>query len=259
MIMVELFMLGSGSRGNSTLIRSHEAAILIDAGLSARQIALRMASGGHDPAALSAILVTHEHRDHIAGVGVFTRRYPTVVMGNDATLTAAAPCLDGVPHETFTTGEEITVGPFTIRTFAIPHDAAAPVGMTIAVDGHTIGYATDLGHVPVPVLRALEGAELVILESNHDRDLLRTGPYPRFVKDRIASESGHLENGIAAGVAVHLAGHGTRRFILAHLSETNNTPARARTAVVDALQEAGIEGVDVQIGRQNSPVPGIVL
>jgi phosphoribosyl 1,2-cyclic phosphodiesterase len=131
--------------------------------------------------------------------------------------------------------------------------------MTITVNGHTIGYATDLGHVPETVLHALQGAELVVLESNHDRDMLRSGPYPRFVKDRIASDAGHLENEVAARIAVYLAEHGTRHFVLAHLSETNNTPARARTAVVGALHAAGIEGVGVQTGRQNSPLPGIVL
>jgi phosphoribosyl 1,2-cyclic phosphodiesterase len=257
--MVELFMLGSGSRGNSTLVRSGSSAILIDAGLSARQLALRMQSGGYDPAALEAVILTHEHRDHTAGIRVLTGRFPTPVMANSATLTAAAPCLGDARPESIETGAEFGLGPFTIRTFAIPHDAAEPVGLTLEAEGFRLGYATDLGRVPATVLQQLTGCDLVVLESNHDPEMLRNGPYPRFVKDRIASDIGHLENGAAARTAVHLAANGTRHIILAHLSETNNTPGRARAAVSAALDEAGLEGVSVATGRQNSPLERIVL
>ncbi len=257
--MLELFTLGSGSGGNSTLVRTARTALLIDAGLSARQIALRLQAGGHDPAALDAIIVTHEHRDHIGGVGVFTRRYPIPVTANEATRSAAAPVLDGVGIETFRTGETFAVGDLEICTFPVPHDAAEPVGLTITAEGLRIGYATDLGWMPEPILDQLRGCDLVVLESNHDRDLLLTGPYPRHVKERIDSDRGHLENAVAADAAAHLAAHGTRHLVLAHLSETNNTPGRVRRAVSDALQAAGAGTVTLATASQRTPLERITL
>ncbi len=257
--MVELFILGSGSRGNSTLVRTPRTAILIDAGLSARQIVLRLQAVGHDPAALDAVIITHEHRDHVGGVNVFTRRFPTPLLVNEATRTAAAPCLDGAPIQLFRTGTDVTVGDLRLHPFGVPHDAAEPVGILIEAAGRRIGYATDLGWVPEPVLGRLTGCDLVVLEANHDRTMLLTGPYPQPVKERIDSTRGHLDNTAAGRAAAHLAGTGTRCFVLAHLSETNNTPRRARAAVLAGLRRAGHAGVIVHTARQNTPLPGIGL
>ena len=252
--MVELITLGSGSRGNSTLLRTARSAILIDAGFTARQLFLRLESVGQDPSDIDAVVITHEHSDHICGVPVFTRRTGTRVHANEAAVASAGPALqDAATLETFTTGRCFEAGDFTITPFPVSHDAAEPVGFIIEAEGIRTGYATDLGHADHDVVEQLTGCEIVVLESNHDRNMLFTGPYPPMTKQRIDSDHGHLSNEAAAELLISVIPGGTRQIVLAHLSETNNIPKLARAAVEGALRRNDLEGIAVHVAGQKTP------
>jgi phosphoribosyl 1,2-cyclic phosphodiesterase len=252
--MVELVVLGSGSRGNATLVRCGRHALLIDAGLSARQLERRMAAVGQDPAAVEAIFISHEHTDHIAGARVFTRRHPAPVIANEATLDAGGERLEG-PAGTacLPTGGTVEVGPFRVTSFPVPHDAAEPVGYVIEAEGLRLGHATDLGHVTYPVAERLGRCHGIVFESNHDRDMLINGPYPWMTKQRVASRLGHLSNDMAALELCRIAGSDTLHVVLAHLSETNNHPGLAATAVRAALADAELGAVEVSLACQSQP------
>lgn len=252
--MVELVLLGSGSKGNSTLLRSSRTAVLIDIGLSARQLAVRLEQVGQDPARLSGVLLTHDHADHVYGLRVFSRRFPTPLYANSRTLGALGTLADEAPDLVpFTTGMSFEVGDLRFRSFPVPHDAADPVGFRVEAEGVRVGYATDLGHVTPQVAEALIGCEIVVLESNHDPAMLESGPYPRVTKDRIASATGHLDNGAAAESLSILAGLGTERLVLAHLSQVNNLPGLARRTARAALDREGHTRVPVTVATQSSP------
>jgi len=250
--MVELVMLGSGSRGNSTLVRTGRSAILIDAGLSARQMALRLESVGQDPCSIEAILLTHDHADHVWGRRVFHKRYPTLLLANEATLNAAVRILGDLKDaEPFRNSRPFTIGDFRIAGFPVPHDAAAPVGFVLEAEGIRIGYTTDLGHVSRTVTRRLTGCEIIVLESNHDRTMLWEGPYTRMTKERIDSPRGHLSNEHAARALPKIIGADTAHLVLAHISQTNNKRRLARTVAEEALCESGLNGVSVSVAFQN--------
>ncbi len=251
--MVELITLGSGSRGNSTLLRTSRSALLIDGGFTARQLTLRLAAVDHDPSAIDAIVITHEHSDHICGIPVFTRRHRALVHANEATA-AAVPALREVdPLEPFVTGGSFEVGDISVHPFPVSHDAAEPVGFLFEAEGMKIGYATDLGEADSGVVERLTGCEIVVMEANHDRNMLFTGPYPPVTKRRIDSEEGHLSNEAAAEALTGIISGATREVVLAHLSETNNLPRLAEAAVATAFRRHGIEGVTVHIAGQHEP------
>ena len=228
---VQLFSLYSGSTGNAFLIRTPKDAILIDAGKSCKRLCEALAACHTSPEEISAIFVTHEHTDHIGALPVFLKKHPVPVhiLEKSApalrTSLATPPCLR--PHKPLYTE---TVGSITVSSFPTPHDSAASVGFRITVsdsDGKVacrIGYATDIGHVSAHVEEGLLGCDAVVLESNHDPEMLRTGPYPYPLKQRIASPYGHLSNSDSASFADRLYQSGTKRLMLAHLSQENNTP-----------------------------------
>lgn len=251
--MVELIVLGSGSRGNCTLVRSGGGAVLIDAGLSARQIVRRLLEFGQSPDHLDGILLTHEHSDHVNGIAVFTRRHDVPVLGNAATLNAAGPALGQARRETFQTGQPFDWGGFLVTPFATPHDAAEPVGFVLEAHGRRVGYATDLGHVTQLVSARLAGCAAIVFESNHDREMLMEGPYPWVTKQRVSSRLGHLSNDHAASALPALVGPETRHLVLAHLSQTNNHPELAKAAVETALNEAGLKSIMVSTAAQERP------
>lgn len=256
--MIELFILGSGSRGNSALLRSPGSAVLIDAGLSARQLVLRLQAVGQDPGALDSILITHEHTDHTGGVPVFTRRFHTPVFANEDTIKAAGHrlthCRGLVP---INNDSSFRAGEFDVTAFPLPHDAADPVGFVLETGGVRTGYATDLGHVSGEVVENLSGCDIVVIETNHDRNMLLTGPYPRMTKQRIDSDIGHLSNEHAAEALPLIVGERTSQLVMAHLSEINNIPRLARAAIEGAMRYAGIDGVTIHTATQNRPTDRI--
>jgi len=239
--VLSVCVLASGSRGNATYISDGQTTILIDAGLSGIEIQRRMAAKGLDPQRLDAILVTHEHADHIQGVGVLSRRFKLPVYINEGTRQASGPFLGKLfGCQPFTCGLPFGIGTMTIHPFSISHDAEDPAGFTIACRQAKIGLATDLGIVTGVVKMHLQACDVLILEANHDPQMLIDGPYPWPLKQRIRGRGGHLSNEEAASLVQKLQHDGLGHIVLAHLSEENNTPQKATHAVRSILNGAPV-------------------
>ena len=245
-------ILASGSRGNATFVSSGSTSILIDAGLSGIEIERRLKSKGLSPKDLDAILVSHEHTDHIQGVGVLSRRFNLPVYINSKTQGAAFPQI-GKVHDVknFACGSTFLINDLAIHPFSISHDAEDPVGFTLNQNGTTIGIATDLGIVTAMVKEHLKGCGLLILEANHDEDMLINGPYPWSVKQRVKSRTGHLSNAASKQLLNEIQHDRLKHVILAHLSETNNTPQKAVDEVGKALNRNNVQ-LDVAVQHECS-------
>jgi phosphoribosyl 1,2-cyclic phosphodiesterase len=240
---VGVTILGSGSRGNSTVVSSARTRILVDVGFSCRETFRRMKEVGLEPTQLDAILISHEHSDHVAGLAVTAKKLQIPVFLSEPTCDAWARSLpdaqspDGVlkKREKFEAGRSFTVGDIEVRTFTIPHDAADPVGFTFRAEGVKIGIVTDLGYMAANVAEQIHGCDVLMIESNHDLEMLRGGPYPWSVKQRVMSRVGHLSNA-ALGEFFTSDYDGRAAFVvLAHLSEQNNHPELARRSAEQAL------------------------
>lgn len=316
--MVKMTVLASGSRGNSTVVSSSRTRILVDAGVSCRELFKRMAAAGEDPRTLDAILITHEHQDHVQGLAVTARKLGVPVYFTEPThrewmrwitprkkMTytdwlaarkaevqavsanqgiegreafeeeraempeATEPVTDSKPAkdpcalpavEYFSAGEAFSIGDIAVTPFTLPHDAVDPVGFVFEADGVRIGLATDLGYLPSNAKQHLNKCDVLMLESNHDLDMLRDGPYPWAVKQRVMSRVGHLSNDAAAEyLARNYDGHATF-VVLAHLSESNNLPELARMAAETALRDRiSLLANKVMLAEQNSPMETLVL
>ena len=236
--MARLCPLFSGSSGNSYYIGSRSAGVLIDAGPSCRRMEGILGLCGIEMSAVKAILVTHEHSDHIGGIRVLAKKHDLPVYATPGTLDAMAPQVGNVELIDISGGAELAG--MEVRPFPVSHDCAQPVGYRIHTgDGRNFCLATDLGYLSEEVKAALTGCDAVVLESNHDVEMLRMGPYPPPLKRRILSSQGHLSNGACAGILPWLLQSGVRRFVLAHLSRENNSPQLAEAASVAALTQAG--------------------
>ncbi len=237
---IRLAVLGSGSAGNATCIEGGGARILLDAGFSCREMAGRLRAVGVAPHHLDALVLTHEHGDHVRGAALFSRTFKVPVYCTAGTFRAAALGRDGVhDHRTVEAGTAFAIGVLTLFPFPVPHDAVETVGYVVTCNSSRIGYATDLGHPPEPVRESLRDCDLLMLESNHDVEMLRRGPYPEVVKQRVLSRHGHLDNDTAADLACDVASERTRRIVLAHLSRTNNRPDLAIEATRHGFERAG--------------------
>ena len=244
---LEICTLASGSKGNCTYVRYGDTAILIDQGLSLKELRVRANYRGIDLSQTDALFVTHEHSDHVKGVGAFARAYDTPVyipaacMGNFKTEDGDERYF--VPNEY---DGEVAVKGLSIKPFRVPHDAHYTVGYRISTGKEDVAIATDLGFVSDGTLAKLVGCKAVVLESNHDPLMLEGGRYPRMLKARIAGKNGHLSNDACAETVAALAYNGTEKIVLAHLSEENNTPELAFEASRELLAKRGIkEGDDV--------------
>jgi phosphoribosyl 1,2-cyclic phosphodiesterase len=219
------------------LIATDRTRILVDAGLSRREIAKRLVAIGEDISALDAILVTHEHHDHVCGLPALAkfRKRPVPVYLTHGT----APYIDWGENkpalETFQAGRSFTIGDFDIASFTIPHDATDPVGYTLCAHGIKVAVATDLGYVTESLRVHLRASDVVVLESNHDLEMLRVGPYPWSVKQRVMSRRGHLSNEVAAGFIQDDLDTRVSTLILGHISEHNNHPELVRHSAMKAL------------------------
>jgi phosphoribosyl 1,2-cyclic phosphodiesterase len=244
---VSVSVLASGSRGNCAIVASARTRILVDAGLSCRETFKRMKAVGDDPQALSAILITHEHSDHVNGLAILAKKLRIPVFMTGATHQAWARALRDAngekpqleKFERFESGHSFQVGDILVKPFTIPHDAADPVGFTFRVEGIKVGFATDLGYVPVSVRDHLCGSDVLVMESNHDLEMLRVGPYPWSVKQRVMSRVGHLSNGALADFFSKDYDNHATFVVLAHLSEENNHPEIARREAERALAARG--------------------
>jgi len=317
--MMRMTVLASGSKGNSMVVSSSRTSILVDAGLSCRELLKRMREAEEDPSKLDAILVTHEHQDHVQGLAVTARKLGIPVFFTESTHRAwmrwmkpqrrmtyadwlsqrqrAAeesllarkmepealrgdepgepitvqdseeipsdakqdPCrLPGVEY--FQAGVDFCVGDIAITPFTIPHDAADPVGFVFAAEGVRIGLATDLGYVPTNVQQQLRNCDALMIESNHDLEMLRDGPYPWSVKQRVMSRVGHLSNEAAAAFLQAGYDGGAAYVVLAHLSESNNLPELAKVSAEMALRERmSLLANKLVLAQQNQPLESIYL
>jgi phosphoribosyl 1,2-cyclic phosphodiesterase len=241
---VSVSLLASGSRGNCALVASSTTRILVDAGLSGRETFKRMRALGERPDQLSAILITHEHSDHVLGLQRLATKLKVPVFLTEPTHHAwnrAVRDEKGKPpelpkQEHFSSGRSFHIGDIAVTPFTIPHDAADPVGFTFRTEGVKIGFATDLGYMPASVRDHLRGCDVLVLESNHDLEMLRSGPYPWSVKQRVMSRVGHLSNDALAEFFSSDYDGDAAYVVLAHLSEQNNHPEIARGAAEHALR-----------------------
>ena len=242
--MAKFCTLASSSSGNSAYISASGGSILVDAGISCRRIFSTLADFGEDAMNIKAVLLTHEHSDHVAGLQVLCKQYGWSVVASEGTLDAMSeqdklPCNSKIfmlPPD-----RSVTVAGLHITPFSTPHDSRQCYGYRIdSEDNRSLAMTTDLGYLPDSVLQTIVGCQTIHIESNHDPEMLRNGPYPYWLIQRIRGEGGHLSNQQCAAVLPTLVANGTNRIVLAHLSEHNNTPALAQNCATDALATAGV-------------------
>ena len=245
-------VLGSGSGGNAAFLATEKVRLLVDAGFSFREITKRLRAIGEDPANLDAVLISHEHSDHVKGLRQLSKKLKCPVYMTR--LTEEALGWDDIPLrvEPFDAGHGLVIGDLEIDTFTIPHDATDPVAFCVRHNGSKAGLVTDLGYMPDSVKHHIRGCDFLLLESNHDLEMLKVGPYPWFVKQRVMSRVGHLSN---HAVSDFLAGdfdRSSRWLVLGHLSENNNHPEVARMFADMALQQIGSQ-TRLVVAEQHRP------
>ena len=241
--------LNSGSNGNATIVRTHGTTLLVDAGLSGKQVRLRMEGLGLDFREIDAILVTHEHGDHISGVGVIARRLKVPVFMTEGTRFSIPDRIGEIPDlRIIEPNEDFEFGDFHIQPFSVSHDAAEPVGYLVQANGTSVGICTDLGVVPHYIVEMLHNVDVLFFETNHDREMMENDPYPedspkRYsdeLKKRILGAQGHLSNDDAASALLDIIGEKTGHVLLSHLSENYNTPKKAYQTVRGLLRKFSI-------------------
>lgn len=251
---VRVCVLGSGSSGNCTWVECGEDAILVDAGLSAQRTRRTLRERGLDERKLRAICVTHEHTDHTAGIARLHALFGIPAYAN----TGTARAVKNVPADCwkcFVTGNPFRVGAFEVFPFALPHDAYEPVGYRISCGGVSVGIATDLGMATTLVRGKLAGCNLLVIESNHDEEMLRLAERPWALKQRIFGNQGHLSNRAAAALVEELAGESLQTVVLAHLSRDCNREDLALDTVRGRLSECGLGRIEVIAARADGPTP----
>lgn len=240
---VKVTLLGTGSKGNALVVECDGDRILIDAGFPARTLAKRLRGSGVAPESISALVLTHAHGDHATGARVAASRYGWTVYATPGTL-RELPELHDLRPVPLSPRESLMLDTMVVSSVRIPHDCREPIAVLIESreTGATCAVAWDLGYVPASVERALRGADAIVLESNHDLDMLRHGPYPPSVQRRIAGSQGHLSNADAAGALRRVAHRALRHVVLSHLSEPNNSPSAARESAQQGLRGTAFRG-----------------
>lgn len=249
--------LASGSSGNALLLRHGDDALLVDCGIPLRTLEGLLRYQGLEPGQIRAVVLTHEHGDHAFSAAALARRHRVPVLANPATLAALADELAGLPAEALPVGELAAVGPFELRSFRVPHDAADPVGFRISAGDATVAVAVDLGSWTEAIAAELCGADLLVVEANHDRELLRVAPYPREIQQRIFGPRGHLDNVQCGELIARVCGTVPCDIWLAHLSQQTNTPQVALAGVRRVLGLAGLRGARLAaLPRRAAKGPG---
>lgn len=252
---VEVCVLASGSSGNCTVIRHGDAVLMIDAGISGKEIFRRAGALGISPQMVVGVCVSHEHSDHVSGIGKLVEQHAFPVFANRGTSEAMArqPEFQSLPFRIFSTGQAFPVGPFTVEPFLVPHDAYEPVGFIVAVDSYRIGVVTDMGMATTLIRERLRSCRVVVVESNHDEQMLRNAKRPEFLKQRILGRQGHLSNRAAADLLAEIAGPHLEAVFLAHLSEDCNKADVAMHTVRHGLEKAGHHHVRVHLTYAGQP------
>ena len=236
--------LGSGSKGNSYLIGNGKNNILVDAGLSAKYICENLTDLGISPDQIDGVVITHEHMDHIAGIRVFSKKFGVPVYANEKTMSAILhkmPDMESKNLRTFKNSENFYIGSLDIAPFKTPHDSVCSCGFSVYSGINKIIVATDLGHMNSSVMENLKYSDILVLEANHDIDMLINGSYSPFLKQRVQGPRGHLSNDLCGQTLTKLLDFGLKQVILAHLSDENNTPEIAYNTVVKYLNEKGAQ------------------
>ncbi len=254
-------VLASGSSGNALYLETEKTRLLVDAGLSGKQINSRLAQIGVQPESLTAILVSHEHIDHVKGLGVMARRYQLPIYLNEATHQHLPTSVGELPEAKLhflASGSTLTIDDICIEPIPISHDAAEPLGFRFFHCDESLAIVTDLGYVNEKIIRALDGVNSLIWESNHDVNMLRMGSYPWNVKRRILGDTGHLSNEDSAAALIEILQGIGEQVYLAHLSQDNNLLELAHLTVKNVLQEAGLQvGTEVMLKETypDRPIP----
>lgn len=253
---LRVVVLGSGSAGNAVVVECGAHRILLDAGFSCRELVKRMTAVGVDPETLSALVLTHEHGDHCRGVVRMMQRYGLPLYASAGTLQGIRlPDKVRKKVTVIASGAATEIGGFEVEPFLIPHDAREPVGLVVeTAAGHRLGLAADIGMRSQLAWGRLAELDVFLLETNHDLDMLRNGPYPWALKQRVAGRHGHLSNREAADGLPELLGDRLRHIVLYHLSRTNNLPALAAAAVAEVLEREGSRA-EIVVSEQDNPTP----
>ena len=254
-----LTVLGSGSSGNCSLVSHGDTHLLIDAGFSAKEIAARLVSTGFDPEKLTAVLVTHEHSDHIRSVHTLSRKYKIPLFSTEGTFETAIHGKSFFDWVEIIPGRSFQIGTMCIHPITLPHDAADPVGFRIECDGRKLGHLTDFGYFSGLVKESLKGCDTLLVEANHDLEMLQNGPYPWPLKQRIASRLGHLSNEALLESLPELVHEDLRHMVLAHLSETNNDPRLVALQVRQTLRRIGLGQLKFTLAKQDEPLETLVV
>ncbi|MFA6166149.1 MAG: MBL fold metallo-hydrolase [Gemmatimonadaceae bacterium] len=251
--------LASGSKANATLVEVGTTRLLVDCGLGPRILAKRLAEAGVAPESVDALVVTHEHIDHVKGIAQAVAKWHWPVFSTRGTLNGIRDLPPERQHA-LSYGKPKSIGECSVELVRVPHDAAQPAAIVITAQrsGARIGVATDLGHVPDELGAAFERLDFLVFESNHDEDMLRNGPYPPFLQARIACETGHLSNRQTGGLLQRVVHKGLRHVLLAHLSQQNNEPAVALRAAKEALKKAAFKGTLGCASQDEVTFPGSV-
>jgi phosphoribosyl 1,2-cyclic phosphodiesterase len=248
---MEFCSIYSGSSGNCLYVGSEDTRLLVDAGLTGKRIQDGMKEAGIAPDTINAILITHEHSDHIKAAGILSRRFNIPIYANEGTWEAMERFIGPVKSEnikSFSNYEPFEVRGMTVVPYAIPHDAAQPCGYSIIEGKSKVSIATDIGHITDTVKKNICDSDLILLESNHDVEMLKVGPYPYPLKLRILGDEGHLSNENAGKLITEIYNSKIKKVILGHLSHTNNYPELALRTVLSVLEMNGIQdGKDVDI------------
>lgn len=250
----------SGSSGNSIFIGTEKAKILIDAGLPGKKISEALLQIGESPEDLDGIFVTHEHIDHVKGIGVISRKYDIPIYANGSTWSAMEASVGKIKEHNIKIMDRrniVDIQDMSIKSFVIPHDAVCPVGYTVFNKDKKVSVATDFGVFTEEIYVNIKDSDIVLLESNHDVNMLKFGPYPYNLKRRILSEVGHLSNDDCGAAIIELTKFSLgKKIVLGHLSNTNNNPHLAYETVLSVVREKGIEvGHDVSISMANRNMP----
>lgn len=242
--------LGSGSRGNALLVESAQTLVLVDCGLTLKVVEARLRDLGRDPRDIDAVLITHEHSDHIRGVSAFARRYRTPVRMTAGT--AAGSANRSLPKlETFNCHRRFAIGDLSVEPFPVPHDAREPCQFVFSHGGRRLGILSDTGHITPHIKTHLAGCDAMALEFNHDAEALWAGDYPDHLKRRISSQVGHLNNAQAAELVSGIVDSRLQWVVALHLSESNNSPTRVRETLQEAL---GAEcSAEAHLAEQHEP------
>lgn len=260
--MLNFCSLYSGSSGNSSFVQSENTKILVDCGVSCKKIEEALKTLAIDGSSIDAILITHEHIDHVKGLSVFASKYDIPVFASSNTfdyMEKATAKIDEKNLKTFEINDKFTIGDLEISPFAIPHDAVNPCGFNILHNNNKISIATDIGHMTNPILKELEGSSFVLLESNYDTSVLKCCSYPFALKTRISGPTGHLSNEIASKTLSYLFKNGLKSAMLGHLSKESNFPELAYQTALDELISNGIDVNSISLGVAHRDYPGKLI